>query len=67
MGMLLKPGDTVQLRTIKERGQNELEAKKGRAVTILARRVVDGSGPGYIVQFEDKTTRWFFEDELQTK
>jgi hypothetical protein len=67
MGMALKPGDTVQLRTIKERGQNELDAKKGSSGIILARRVVDGSGPGYIVQFPDKTTCWFFEDELQSK
>lgn len=66
MNTLIKAGDKVRIRSIKERGQQETGSRQGQLGTVLARRVVDGSGVGYVVEFEDGSTKWFFEKELET-
>ncbi len=65
MSTLIKAGDKVRIRSIKERGQQETNSRSGQVATVVARRVVDGSGVGYVVEFEDGTTQWFFEKELE--
>ncbi len=66
MSTLIKAGDKVRIRSIMERGQSETNARAGQLGTVLTRRVVDGSGVGYVVEFEDGSTQWFFEKELET-
>jgi len=65
MSTLIKAGDKVRIRSIKERGQQETNSRSDQVATVVARRVVDGSGVGYVVEFEDGTTQWFFEKELE--
>ncbi len=64
MMTLPKIGETVRIRSVRERGTPEAEAVVGKVGTVIARRVVDGSSFGFVVQFEDGSTRWFFEKEL---
>ncbi len=64
MSTLIKVGDRVRIQSVQERGQDELTARQGTTGTVLARRIVDGSWFGYIVEFEDQTTQWFFESEV---
>lgn len=65
MNTLIKIGDKARIRSISERGQQESGSRTGQMATVVARRVVDGSGVGYVVEFEDGTTQWFFEKELE--
>ncbi len=67
MSTFIKPGDTVLVKAIAERGQGELNSLQGKQGKVLARRVVDGSGVGYIVQLSDQTTHWFFAQELERR
>jgi Protein of unknown function (DUF2862) len=39
--------------------------KLGKVGTIKNYKMTDGSGVGVIVQFDDKTATWFFEDEIK--
>lgn len=66
MSTLIKAGDKVRIRSIRERGQQETNSRAGQLATVVTRRVVDGSGIGYVVELEDGTTQWFFEQELET-
>jgi ppGpp synthetase/RelA/SpoT-type nucleotidyltranferase len=40
------------------------KAKKGAVGTVKDYKMTDGSGIGVVVEFDDKTSTWFFEDEL---
>lgn len=62
---LVKIGETVRIRSVRERGNPEAEALLGKTAKVIARRVVDGSSFGYVVQLEDGSNRWFFEKELE--
>jgi hypothetical protein len=37
----------------------------GKVGVIKNFKMTDGSGVGAVVQFDDKTATWFFEDELK--
>ncbi|MFS8913852.1 cytochrome b6f subunit family protein [Synechococcus sp. B60.2] len=63
--MVIKVGDKVKVRSIRDRGQEEVSALVGKEAVVLARRVVDGSGIGYILEFPDRSRHWFFESELE--
>ncbi len=63
--MLIKVGDKVRVRTVRDRGQESVQALIGKEGVVLARRVVDGSGIGYILEFPDRSRHWFFENELE--
>ncbi|MFS8894130.1 MULTISPECIES: cytochrome b6f subunit family protein [unclassified Synechococcus] len=63
--MVIKVGDKVRVRSIRDRGQEEVSALVGKEGVVLARRVVDGSGIGYILEFPDRSRHWFFESEVE--
>jgi hypothetical protein len=63
--MLIKVGDKVKVRSVRDRGQEDMSALVGKEAVVLARRVVDGSGVGYILEFPDRSRHWFFESELE--
>ncbi|MFS8909462.1 cytochrome b6f subunit family protein [Synechococcus sp. OH2] len=63
--MVIKVGDKVKVRSIRDRGQEEVSALVGKEAVVLARRGVDGSGIGYILEFPDRSRHWFFESELE--
>jgi hypothetical protein len=63
--MAIKVGNKVKVRSVRDRGQDNISALVGKEAVVLARRVVDGSGVGYILEFPDRSRHWFFESELE--
>ena len=58
-------GQKVRVRRLRERPPKEVIARLGTAGVITSYRMVDGSGVGAVVKFEDNFSTWFFEDELE--
>lgn len=58
-------GQKVKVRRLRDRVSGDIVNKLGKVGTIKEYKMTDGSGVGAIVQFDDKTSAWFFEDELQ--
>jgi hypothetical protein len=58
-------GQQVKVFRLRDRVSKGVESKLGKVGTISEFRMTDGSGVGAVVKFEDKTSTWFFEDELK--
>jgi hypothetical protein len=58
-------GQKVRLRRLRDQTSPEVINKLGKVGTISGYKMVDGSGVGFVVEFEDKFSTWFFEDELE--
>lgn len=58
-------GQKVRVRCLRDRVSQEIIKKLGQSGTIREFKLVDGCGVGMLVQFEDNTGTWFFEDELE--
>lgn len=59
-------GQRVRVRRLRPGGSSQDVVKKlGQTGTVQGFKMVDGSGVGFVVQFEDKFSSWFFEDELE--
>jgi hypothetical protein len=58
-------GQKVRVRRLRDRSPKEVIERLGKTGIIKELRMVDGSGVGAIVQFEDSYSTWFFEDELE--
>jgi len=60
-------GQRVKVRRIRERVPNDVvnQLKQNPFGTVKGFKMVDGSGVGFIVQLDNKTSTWFFEDELE--
>ena len=58
-------GQRVQVYRLRDRVSKDIVDKLGQQGTVKEFKMTDGSGIGAIVQFTDKTTAWFFEDELK--
>jgi Protein of unknown function (DUF2862) len=58
-------GQQVRLRRLRDRSPQILIERLGQTGVIQGFKVVDGQGIGIVVQFNDKFSTWFFEDELQ--
>lgn len=61
---MFKIGDKVRVLSVRDRGQVEVSDRVGSTGVIKDGRVVDGSGVGYLVGFDDAVVVWFFEREL---
>lgn len=59
-------GQKVRVRRLRDRVPQDVVKKLGATGVISQYKVVDGKGIGLLVQFEDKYSTWFFEDELET-
>ncbi|MBW4575396.1 MAG: DUF2862 domain-containing protein [Aphanothece sp. CMT-3BRIN-NPC111] len=59
-------GQKVKVYRLRDRVSPVLVNKLGQIGTIKDFRMTDGSGVGVVVQFDDKSTTWFFEDELKS-
>ena len=59
-------GQKVRVRRLRDRVSQEIIKKLGQKGTIRDFKIVDGGGVGMLVQFEDNTGTWFFEDELES-
>ncbi|MDY6785400.1 MAG: DUF2862 domain-containing protein [Cyanobacteriota bacterium] len=58
-------GQKVKVYRLRDRVAKGVAGKLGKTGTIKEFKMTDGSGVGAIVEFEDKSATWFFEDELK--
>ncbi len=58
-------GQKVRVRRLRDRASQDVIQRLGKNGVIKEYKMVDGSGVGAIVRFEDGFATWFFEDELE--
>ncbi|MBD1878295.1 DUF2862 domain-containing protein [Coleofasciculus sp. FACHB-64] len=58
-------GQKVKVYRLRDRVSPAVVNKLGKVGTIKGYKMTDGSGVGVVVQFDDNSTTWFFEDELK--
>ncbi|QNP28514.1 cytochrome b6f subunit PetP [Cylindrospermopsis curvispora] len=61
----MKVGQEVKVFRLRDRVSSDIAGKLGKVGVIEDYKITDGSGVGFVVTFEDKTSTWFFEDELK--
>jgi hypothetical protein len=64
IAMALEIGQKVKVARLRDRVSPDVAGRLGKSGTISDFKMVDGSGVGVVVEFEDKYATWFFEDEL---
>lgn len=60
----MERGQRVKVRRLRDRVSPMIIKRLGQVGTIQDFRMVDGSGVGLLVKFDDQFATWFFEDEL---
>lgn len=58
-------GQKVKVYRLRDRVSPNVVSKLGKVGTIKGYKMTDGSGVGFVVQFDDNSSTWFFEDELK--
>ena len=58
-------GQKVKVYRLRDRVSAAVVSKLGKVGTIKGYKMTDGSGVGIVVQFDDNSSTWFFEDELK--
>ena len=58
-------GQKVKVYRLRDRVSADIAKKLGQVGTVKEFKMTDGSGVGVVVQFEDRTATWFFEDEIK--
>jgi hypothetical protein len=58
-------GQRVKVYRIRDRVSNNVADKLGKVGTVKEFKMTDGSGVGVVVNFDDRSSTWFFEDELK--
>jgi hypothetical protein len=58
-------GQKVRVCRLRDRVSNDIASKLGKVGQITEFKMTDGNGIGAVVQFDDRTATWFFEDELK--
>ena len=58
-------GQKVKVYRIRDRVNRNVAGTLGKVGTIKEYKMTDGSGVGVIVQFDDRSSTWFFEDEIK--
>lgn len=58
-------GQKVKVYRLRDRVSAVVASKLGKVGTVKGFKMTDGSGIGIVVQFEDNSSTWFFEDELK--
>ncbi|HEY9748386.1 MAG TPA: cytochrome b6f subunit family protein [Allocoleopsis sp.] len=61
----MEVGQRVRIRRLRDRVPPAVINKLGQTGTIRDFRMVDSSGVGVLVEFDDKFATWFFEDEVE--
>ncbi len=59
-------GQKVRVRRLRDRSPKEVIERLGKTGVISDYKMVDGSGVGIVVKFDDSFKTWFFEDELES-
>ncbi|NET38390.1 MAG: DUF2862 domain-containing protein [Cyanothece sp. SIO1E1] len=58
-------GQRVKVAQLRDRVSKDLTQRVGQMGIVKQFKMVDGSGVGVVVQFDDKFSTWFFEEELE--
>jgi hypothetical protein len=58
-------GQKVRVYRLRDKVARNIAGTLGKVGTIKDWKMTDGSGVGVVVQFDDRTASWFFEDEIQ--
>ncbi|WOB43616.1 DUF2862 domain-containing protein [Thermoleptolyngbya oregonensis NK1-22] len=58
-------GQKVRVRRLRDRTGQAVVKHLGQVGEVQDFKMTDGSGIGVVVQFDDKFSTWFFEDELE--
>jgi hypothetical protein len=58
-------GQKVKVYRLRDRVSGQIASTLGKVGVIKDFKMTDGSGVGVVVEFNDKTSTWFFEDELK--
>ncbi|MCH4903058.1 DUF2862 domain-containing protein [Cylindrospermopsis raciborskii CHAB3438] len=61
----MKVGQEVKVFRLRDRVSSAIAGKLGKVGVIKDYKITDGGGVGFVVTFEDKSSTWFFEDELK--
>ncbi|MBA3923368.1 MAG: DUF2862 domain-containing protein [Nostocaceae cyanobacterium] len=59
-------GQKVKIFRLRDRVSPAIVKRLGEIGTIKGYRMTDGSGVGIVVEFDDTSSTWFFEDELKS-
>ncbi|AFY70729.1 hypothetical protein Pse7367_2469 [Thalassoporum mexicanum PCC 7367] len=59
-----KIGQRVRIQGFREGVNQDMASKQGEVGTIAEPKIVDG-GMGYVVEFNDSQSAWFFAEELE--
>jgi hypothetical protein len=62
---VMEIGQKVKVYRLRDRVSPVIVSKLGKVGTIKDFKMTDGSGVGIVVQFDDNSSTWFFEDELK--
>ncbi|ATS19076.1 DUF2862 domain-containing protein [Synechococcus sp. PCC 6717] len=58
-------GQKVRVCRIRDRVAQEVLKKLGQVGQVTGFKMTDGSGVGVVVTFDDRSSTWFFEDEIE--
>ena len=58
-------GQKVKVYRLRDRVSSEIVGTLGKVGVVKDFKMTDGSGVGAVVQFDDQTSTWFFDDELK--
>jgi Protein of unknown function (DUF2862) len=59
-------GQKVKVYRLRDRVSADIVNTLGKVGVIKDFKMTDGNGVGAVVEFADKTSTWFFDDELKT-
>jgi len=62
--MTLEIGQKVKVFRLRDRVPKDVAGRLGKSGVVRQFKMVDGSGVGVVVEFDDNYSTWFFEDEL---
>lgn len=61
----MEVGQKVRICRLRDRVSDAVVKRLGQVGTIQSYKMTDGSGVGLLIQFDDKFSTWFFEDEVE--
>jgi hypothetical protein len=63
----IEVGQKVKVRRLRDRLPEKVvsQLKQNSVGTVEGYKIVDGSGIGFVVKFNNSFATWFFEDEIE--
>lgn len=58
-------GQKVKVCRLRDRTSEDVIKRLGQSGVIKGFKMVDGSDVGFVVEFDDKFSTWFFPDEVE--